>query len=45
MTSSFDKNNLSEDLFALGMEIHWNKRKRVFGLLQRAYLEKGSKEI
>jgi hypothetical protein len=45
MTSNFDKNDLGEDPFALGMEIHWDKRKRVFGLSQRAYLEKGSKEI
>ena len=26
MTSSFDKNNLGEEPFALGMEIHWDKR-------------------
>ena len=27
MTSSFDKNNLSEESFALGKEIHRDKRK------------------
>ena len=44
MTSSFDKKNLSEDLFSLGMEIHWDKRKGVLWLSQRAYLQKNSKE-
>ena len=43
LTSSFDKNNLGEELFALGKEIHRNKKKRVSGLSQRAYLEKSSK--
>ena len=43
MTSSFDKNNLDEESFALGMKIHQNKRKGVSGLSQRAYLEKSSK--
>jgi len=28
MTSSFDKNNLGEELFALGKKIHRDKRKR-----------------
>ena len=28
MTSSFDKNNLGKESFALGKEIHRNKRKR-----------------
>ena len=27
MISSFDKKNLSEDPFALEIEIHWDKRK------------------
>ena len=45
MTSSFDKENLGEDPFAVGMEIQQDKRKGVFGLSQRTYLEKGSKEI
>jgi len=45
MTFIFYKKNLGEDPFALGMEIHWDKRKGVLELSQRAYLEKGSKEI
>ena len=45
MTSNFDKKNLGEYPFALGMEIHWDKRKGVLGLSQRVYLEKSSKEI
>ena len=46
MTSSFDKNNLGEESFALGKEIHWDKRKKgVSGHSQRAYLEKSSKDI
>jgi hypothetical protein len=45
MTSSFDKQNLGEDPFALRMEIHWDKRKGILELSQRAYLEKSSKEI
>ena len=28
MTSSFDKKNLGEDPFALGMEIHWDKEEK-----------------
>ena len=28
MTSSFDKNNLGQESFAIGMEIHWDKRTR-----------------
>ena len=44
LTSSFDKNNLGKESFALGKEIHRNKRKKgVSGLSQRAYLEKSSK--
>ena len=43
MTSSFDKNNLGEESFALGKKIHRDKRKGVSGLSQRAYLEKSSK--
>ena len=43
MTSSFDKNNLGEESFAVGKEIHRDKRKGVSGLSQRAYLEKSSK--
>ena len=45
MTSSFDKNNLGEEPFALGMEIHRDKRTGVLGLSQRAYLEKGYNEM
>ena len=45
MTSSFDKRNLGEDPFGPGMEIHWDKRKGVLGISQRAYLEKSSKDI
>ena len=45
MTFSFDDKNLSEDPFALGMKIYWDKRKGVLRLSQRAYLENGSKEI
>ena len=45
MTFSFDKKNLSEDPFALGMKIHWDKRKGVLGLSQKAYLRKDSKEL
>ena len=45
MTSSFDKRNLGEDPFGPGMGIHWDKRKRVLGISQRAYLKKSSKDI
>ena len=45
MTSSFDKNNLGEESFALGKEIHRDKKKRVSGHSQGAYLEKSSKDI
>ena len=45
MTSSFDKKNLCEDTFALGMKTHWDKSKGVLGLSQRTYLEKNSKDV
>ena len=45
LTSSFDKNNLGEESFALGKEIHRDKRKGVSELSQKAYLEKTSKDI
>ena len=46
MTSSFDKNNLGKESFALGKEIHRDKRKKgVSGHSQIAYLEKSSKDI
>ena len=34
ITSSFDKNNLGEESFALGKKIHWDKRKGVLGISQ-----------
>ena len=34
MTSSFDKNNLGEEWFALGMEVLRDKRKEVLGISQ-----------
>jgi len=37
LTSSFDKNNFGKESFALGKEIHRNKKKGVLGLLQKAY--------
>ena len=45
MTFSFDKKNLSEDPFALGMKIHWDKRKGVLRLSRKAYLRKNYKEV
>ena len=46
MICSFDRNNLGEESFALGKEIHRDKRKNgVSGHSQRAYLEKSSKDI
>ena len=45
MTSSFDKNNLGEEPFTQGKEIHRDKRKGVSELSQKAYLEKTSKDI
>ena len=32
LTSSFDKNNLGKESFALEKEIHWNKRKKRGGI-------------
>ena len=40
MTYSFEKNNIVEDPFALGMEIYCDKRKGVLALSHRVYLEK-----
>jgi hypothetical protein len=37
--------DLGKASFVLGIEIHRDKSKGVLGLLQKAYLEKGSKEI
>ena len=40
MTSSFDKNNLGEESFALGKEIHRNKRKRGYQDYRRKHIKK-----
>ena len=45
MTSSFDRNNLGEESFALGKEIHRDKRKKGGIRTFAAYLEKSSKDI
>ena len=37
MTSSFDKKNLGEDLFALGMEIHWDKEEKGYYDYRKEY--------
>ena len=40
MTSSFDKNNLGKESFALGKEIHRNKRKRGYQDYRRNHIKK-----
>ena len=40
MTSSFDKNNLGEESFALGKEIHRDKRKRGIRTFAESILRK-----
>ena len=40
LSSNFDMKDLSEASFILGIEIHWDRRKGVLGLLQKAYIEK-----
>jgi hypothetical protein len=45
LSSNFDMKDLSEASFVLGIEIHRDRKNRVLGLSQKAYLEKGSKEI
>jgi hypothetical protein len=46
MTFSFDKNNLDEESFTLGMEIHWDKRKRGIRTIAESILKKRvSKEM
>ena len=40
LTSSFDKNNLGEESFALGKEIHRNKRKRGIRTIAESILRK-----
>jgi len=40
MTSSFDKNNLGEESFALGKEIHRDKRKEGIRIIAKSILIK-----
>ena len=40
LSSNFDMKDLDEASFVLGIEIHRDRRKRVLGLSQKAYLEK-----
>ena len=40
LTSSFDKNNLGKESFALGKEIHRNKRKRGIRTIAKSILRK-----
>ena len=40
LSSNFNMKDLGEASFILGIEIHRDRRKGVFGLLQKAYLEK-----
>ena len=40
MTSSFDKNNLGEEPFTLGNEIHWDKRKEGIRTITESILRK-----
>ena len=40
LSSNFDMKDLGEASFVLGIEIHQDRRKRVLGLSQKAYLEK-----
>ena len=40
LSSNFDMKDLGEASFVLGIEIHWDRRKGVLGLSQKAYLEK-----
>ena len=45
MTSSFDKNNLGKESFALGKEIHRNKRKRGYQDYRRKHIKKRALKI
>jgi hypothetical protein len=45
LSSNFDMKDLSEASFILGIEIHRDKRKRVLGLSQKAYIEKVLKKF
>ena len=40
LSSNFDMKNLGEASFVLGIKIHWDRRKGVLRLSQKAYLEK-----
>jgi hypothetical protein len=40
LSSNFDMKDLDEASFILGIEIHQDRRKRILGLSQKAYLEK-----
>ena len=40
MTSSFDKNNLGKESFALEMGIHWDKRTRGIRTIVESILRK-----
>ena len=40
MTSSFDKNNLGKEPFALEMGIHWDKRTRGYQDYRREHTQK-----
>ena len=45
LSSKFDTKDLGEASFVLGIEIHRDRENEVLGLSQKAYLEKGYKEI
>jgi hypothetical protein len=45
LSSNFDMKDLGEASFILGIEIHRDRRKRVLGLSQKAYLEKVLKKF
>jgi hypothetical protein len=45
LSSNFDMKDLGEALFVLGIKIHRDRRKRVLGLSQKAYLEKVLKKF
>jgi hypothetical protein len=45
LSSNFDMKDLGEASFVLGIEIHRDRRKRVLGLSQKAYLEKVLKKF
>jgi hypothetical protein len=40
LSLNFDMKDLGEASFVLGIEILWDRRKKVLGLSQKAYLEK-----